>query len=96
MWDSHFRVGGAKGTDLQLDNCPAGSKVNTDCIAAAMLFHMTPTSSGYFENVWMWTADHDLDSPGSLSAAASQINVFSARRALIESQGSSLASHMPL
>lgn len=61
--------------------------MNADCIAAAMLFHMTSNSSGYFENVWMWTADHDLDAPGTLSAAASQINVISARGALIESQG---------
>ncbi|KAI4721963.1 pectin lyase-like protein [Aureobasidium sp. EXF-10727] len=87
MWDCHFRVGGAKGSDLQLKQCPAGSTVNDDCIAASMLFHMTPSSSGYFENVWMWTADHDLDSPGSLTAAQSQINVISARGALIESQG---------
>ncbi|GAB7356620.1 hypothetical protein MBLNU459_g7342t1 [Dothideomycetes sp. NU459] len=87
MWDAHFRVGGAKGTNLQLEQCAASSPVNTSCIAAAMLFHMTPRSSGYFENVWMWTADHDLDAPNGLSAAASQISIVSTRGALIESQG---------
>ena len=91
MWDSHFRVGGAKGSDLQLEQCAASSQINADCIAAAMLLHMTTASSGYFENVWMWTADHDLDASGSLSTAESQISVISARGALIESQGSLLA-----
>lgn len=26
-----------------------------------MLLHLTKTSSAYLENVWAWTADHDLD-----------------------------------
>jgi len=26
-----------------------------------MLLHVAQTGSGYFENVWAWTADHDLD-----------------------------------
>jgi hypothetical protein len=25
MWDSHFRVGGAAGSNLQLNDCPVGS-----------------------------------------------------------------------
>jgi glucan 1,3-beta-glucosidase len=55
MWDSHFRVGGAAGSNLQVSNCQdAGPTVN--CTAAAMLLHLTPTSSGYFENVWAWVA----------------------------------------
>ncbi|KAL4864036.1 hypothetical protein BDV12DRAFT_201538 [Aspergillus spectabilis] len=89
MWDSHFRVGGAEGSDLQMDNCPKGSGINTDCIAASMLLHLTEQSSGYFENLWVWTADHDLDEPvGSANTTtASQLNIFTGRGVWVESQG---------
>lgn len=30
-------------------------------MAAYMLIHLTPSSSAYIENMWGWTADHDLD-----------------------------------
>lgn len=74
MWDSHFRVGGASGTDLQLADCPAGAtSVNTDCKAASLLLHVTSQASGYFENIWAWVADHDLDN--ALNAAASESDV---------------------
>jgi hypothetical protein len=56
MWDSHIRVGGATGTDLDIDTCPKFG-FNEACICAALLFHVTPQASGYFENVWIWLAD---------------------------------------
>ncbi len=56
MWDSHFRVGGAKGSDLDFANCPKRA-YSDNCIAASLLFHVTPEASGYFENVWVSTAD---------------------------------------
>ena len=56
MWDTHFRVGGALGSDLDMGLCAKGT-VNDDCIAASLLFHVTSSGSGYFENVWVWTAD---------------------------------------
>ncbi|KAH8698403.1 pectate lyase superfamily protein-domain-containing protein [Talaromyces proteolyticus] len=80
--DSHFRVGGAVGSNLQAAQCPKGNGVNKNCIAAAALLHMTPKSSAYLENVWMWTADHDLDASDEV-----QIDIFSGRGALIESHG---------
>jgi glucan 1,3-beta-glucosidase len=55
MWDSHFRVGGAAGSNLQLSNCQDAGP-NSGCNAAAMILHLTPKSSGYFENVWVWVA----------------------------------------
>lgn len=59
MWDTHIRVGGAIGSDLQAINCPKlTGKVNDDCIAAAMLVHITSKASAYFENTWFWVADH--------------------------------------
>lgn len=98
MWDSHFRVGGAKGSDLQLANCPLGaSTVESACMAASMLMHVTTHASGYFENVWAWVADHDLDNPLNAEAYESNegvplnvqtdISVYAGRGILIESQG---------
>ncbi|KAF4495466.1 Glucan 1,3-beta-glucosidase [Fusarium agapanthi] len=83
LWDTHFRVGGAAGTDLTVKDCPKLSgKVNPNCVAASLLLHLTPDSSGYFETVWMWTADHDFD-----TADQTQVDVYVGRGMLIESKG---------
>ncbi|KAI8255747.1 hypothetical protein K4K56_007772 [Colletotrichum sp. SAR 10_98] len=81
LWDSHIRVGGAKGSNLQNAECPKTAQ-NKNCIAASMMMHMTEKSSGYLENVWMWVADHDMEDADQI-----QINVYAARGILIESQG---------
>ncbi|KAI9731941.1 MAG: hypothetical protein M1834_004392 [Cirrosporium novae-zelandiae] len=57
FWNTHFRVGGAKGSKVQT-NC--GSTPDK-CKAAFGLLHLTSTSSVYIEDMWGWTADHDLD-----------------------------------
>ncbi|KAF9892794.1 hypothetical protein FE257_000383 [Aspergillus nanangensis] len=57
FWNTHFRIGGAVGSKIER-NC-AGSPAN--CKAAWGLLHLTSTSSAYIENMWGWTADHDLD-----------------------------------
>ncbi|KAJ3895883.1 exo-beta-1,3-glucanase [Lentinula edodes] len=50
MWDSHIRLGGAIGTNLET-NCPAdGSGGTTDCFAAYMALHLTASSSAYLED----------------------------------------------
>ncbi|KAL6234792.1 hypothetical protein BDW75DRAFT_230891 [Aspergillus navahoensis] len=42
MWDSHIRIGGAIGSKLQNAQCPKKTgKVNSDCIAASLLLHLT-------------------------------------------------------
>ncbi|KAK4870959.1 hypothetical protein LT330_000196 [Penicillium expansum] len=83
LWDSHFRVGGAKGSKLQAKDCPKrASTLNKNCIAASMLMHITQGASAYIENLWAWTADHDLD-----IASQDQLDVYSARGILIESLG---------
>jgi hypothetical protein len=80
--DSHFRVGGAIGSNLQFNDCPKLSGVNKNCMAASLLLHMTSQSSAYLENVWAWVADHDMD-----LESQDQIDVYSGRGILIESQG---------
>ena len=78
--DSHFRIGGAKGSGLTAADCPKRTgEVNQNCIAGSMLLHMTSSSSGYLENVWAWVADHDFDS----GPAQTQIDVYVARGMLL-------------
>ena len=86
MWDVHIRIGGAAGTGLQSDTCPKTpaqvTTPKTKCIAAFLLLHITEKASAYIENSWMWTADHELD-----LSDHSQINVYTGRGVLVESQG---------
>lgn len=90
MWDSHFRVGGALGSDLDENTCPKFG-FNDQCIAASLMFHVTSQATGYFENVWAWVADHDNDEnmTENPDPSANQVSVFGARGMLIESQGPS-------
>jgi len=81
MWDSHIRLAGAAGTNLELAQCPRIP--NSDASFAAFLaLHLTPTSNAYLEGTWVWLADHDLDGDGK-----SQITAFSGRGVLSESVG---------
>lgn len=65
MWDVHTRVGGFAGSNLQTEQCAATpgtsippAEVKSDCIAAFMLMHVTPSATGlYMENCWLWVAD---------------------------------------
>lgn len=60
--DSHIRVGGAAGSNLQLAQCPKLSgQVNLNCKAASLMLHLKPNSTAYIENMWAWVADHDLE-----------------------------------
>ncbi|KAL6167517.1 hypothetical protein ACJQWK_06939 [Exserohilum turcicum] len=86
LWDVHFRVGGYAGTKLQSSNCKknptAQHQPNPECIGTFMQLHITKNSNGYFENVWLWTADHELDQDDH-----SQIDIYNGRGMLVESQG---------
>lgn len=42
--------------------------------------HLKPKSTAYLENVWLWTADHDLD-----VATLDQIDIYAGRGLLVES-----------
>ncbi|KAJ7197153.1 glycoside hydrolase family 55 protein [Mycena pura] len=80
-WDTHIRLGGAAGTNLEIEQCSPGNDPS-GCIAAFMALHLTRNSSAYLEGMWVWTADHELDEDG-----VSQLNIFSGRGILSESQG---------
>ena len=94
MWDVHTRVGGFKGSNLQVGQCPTGTfdsrngnvtmtsaNLPQQCIGAFMSMHVTKPATGlYMENVWLWVADHDVD-----DAAETQITIFAGRGLLVES-----------
>ena len=86
LWDVHFRVGGYEGTKLQSSNCAknpnATHEANPECIGSFMQLHVTKQSNGYFENVWLWTADHELDQKDH-----GQIDIYNGRGMIVESQG---------
>ena len=87
MWDTHVRIGGSAGTQLQSDKCLKNPSVqtngNTGCEGAFLLFWATPKSGGvYLENTWFWVADHELDRTDH-----GQIDIYNGRGVLIESQG---------
>src|SRR5699024_5765634 len=56
FWNTHFRIGGARGSKVQTQCSDPAT-----CRAARMCAHLTATSSSYWENSWCWSADHDLD-----------------------------------
>ncbi|UJR24804.1 hypothetical protein I4U23_006179 [Adineta vaga] len=84
LWSTHFRTGGAKGTDQSPLNCMklTGAHKRPECQGAFLQLHITSRTSLYMENVWLWVADHNLDYPDH-----SQIDIFNARTILVESEG---------
>lgn len=80
LWDVHTRIGGFDGSNLQVAQCPTTAAVSASCQAAYMSFWVPSHAKNvYLENVWLWTADHDLDDPSS-----TQISVYTGRGFLVE------------
>ncbi|KFY31396.1 hypothetical protein V493_01147 [Pseudogymnoascus sp. VKM F-4281 (FW-2241)] len=89
LWDCHIRIGGAIGTNLTPAECPpVTSGINQGCSAASLMMHLTPSASGYFENMWLWGADHMIDDPDLVDANNTmvQTSIYIARGFLIESR----------
>lgn len=85
MWDSHVRIGGSANTELSEDQCPGWptTEATPQCQGVFLMFHATKQSGGILlENDWFWVADHDLEVNNQ-----TQISIYSARGALIQSQG---------
>ncbi|KAH6845713.1 pectate lyase superfamily protein-domain-containing protein [Chaetomium sp. MPI-CAGE-AT-0009] len=88
LWDCHVRIGGATGTDLTPAECPAlTSGIAPGCNAASLMMHLKPGASGYFENMWLWVADHMIDDPDLEDANNTMVqnSVYAARGFLVES-----------
>ncbi|THH31142.1 hypothetical protein EUX98_g3028 [Antrodiella citrinella] len=80
MWDTHIRLGGAAGSNLQQAQCPKKPTSEASCFAAHMGLYLSHDSNAYLEGTWVWLADHDLD-------GTEQITVFSGRGILSQSRG---------
>jgi len=82
MWDTHLRLGGAAGTDLQTAQCSFNQTQDPSACQSAFLgLHITSHATAYLEGTWVWNADHDLEPGGS------QVTLYSGRGILSESQG---------
>ncbi|KAA8646710.1 uncharacterized protein ATNIH1004_005385 [Aspergillus tanneri] len=80
MWDVHARIGGFDGSELQVAQCPMSAAPSAQCEAAHTTVHVTSSAANvYLENVWIWTADHDLDDPTD-----TRISIYTGRGLLVE------------
>ncbi|KAJ3821137.1 glycoside hydrolase family 55 protein [Lentinula raphanica] len=82
MWDTHFRIGGAAGTELQLAQCPINANNVKDCTAVFLSLHITKKATAYLESTWIWVADHTLDEDG-----VSKLEIHAGRGVLSHSRG---------
>ncbi|KAL8305540.1 hypothetical protein RB600_008430 [Gaeumannomyces tritici] len=88
IWDCHIRVGGTDGSGLTSRECPPlRAGIAPGCKGGSMMMHITPSGSGYFENAWLWVADHDLDDPDwdDDINKMTQTSIYVARGMLVES-----------
>lgn len=78
MLDVHARIGGATGTSLTPQECPAltAGTNPASCQAASLMLHLTPEASGYFENMWLWVADHMIEYARLLSSWENMMLVY--------------------
>ncbi|KAI0266843.1 exo-beta-1,3-glucanase [Gloeopeniophorella convolvens] len=81
-WDSFIRLGGITGSNAQVAQCATNlPNTGNDCFVSFMGIHLTPGASAYLEGMWVWAADHDVDSGNT------QITVYSGRGIYSESKG---------
>lgn len=80
LWDSHIRIGGFAGSNLEAEQSPSRVPTVAESGRAGFLgLHITKHASCYASNVWVWIGDHDLD-----MGSHRQINIFCARGVLVE------------
>ncbi|KAJ3986081.1 glycoside hydrolase family 55 protein [Lentinula detonsa] len=82
LWDTHFRIGGAAGTELQLAECPAKTNNVNACTSIFLSLHITERATAYLESTWIWVADHTLDEDG-----VTQLEIYAGRGMLSQSLG---------
>lgn len=74
--NTHTRVGGAADSRVRT----ACTSPTEPCKAAFMHAHLTRSSSSYWENNWLWTADHDLDGAEETSIAVGRGVLIAAQK----------------
>lgn len=58
VWNTQVTIGGTRETSIR-DVC--NNQDTSNCMAAFLGVHLTKSSSAYLQNIWIWTADHNLD-----------------------------------
>ena len=58
IWEFIVTIGGTVDSTVH-SVCTAQD--TTSCMAAFAGIHLSASSSAYLQNVWVWTADHNLD-----------------------------------
>lgn len=58
IWNTPITIGGTAETTIR-NVCTAQD--TSSCMAAFLGVHLTSGSSAYLQNIWIWTADHNLD-----------------------------------
>lgn len=87
LWDTHWRIGGSNGTQLDYSTCPKAPDqvhgADPACWCTFLVLHVTASARNIlFSNLWQWISDHDLD-----LLPNQQIDIYNGRGFLIESQG---------
>lgn len=86
LWDTHIRLGGFKGSNLEDGRFDCEKPLDVDNAWACFLaWYIPPEANGCFVNNWVWLADHTLDSEMENRRYAGQrISLLAARGILIE------------
>jgi glucan 1,3-beta-glucosidase len=58
IWNTQVTMGGTAETTIR-NTCT--NQDTSSCMAAFLAVHLTSSSSAYIQNIWVWTADHNLD-----------------------------------
>lgn len=58
VWNSQVTIGGTAETTIR-NVCT--NQDTSSCMGAFLGVHLTSSSSAYLQNIWIWTADHNLD-----------------------------------
>lgn len=58
IWNTQITFGGTADTSISRT---CDQQDTTNCRSAYLGLYLTPSSSAYLQNVWVWTADHNLD-----------------------------------
>ncbi|KFY45410.1 hypothetical protein V495_03001 [Pseudogymnoascus sp. VKM F-4514 (FW-929)] len=58
FWNTIVTIGGTADTAIH-ESCT--DQDTSTCKAAFLAVHLTASSSSYFQNLWAWTADHNVD-----------------------------------
>ncbi|KAH8601170.1 putative exo-beta-1,3-glucanase [Bisporella sp. PMI_857] len=58
IWDTQVTIGGTADTTI---HSTCNNQDTASCMGAFLGVHLTTSSSAYLQNIWVWTADHNLD-----------------------------------